>query len=336
MAAQSAHPATVERNIRAAAGWPVLFLNIALLVIAGTLLVQSVIAQPAGDADGKRLFAALLLAAVGLVMLFGYFTLQPNEARVLLLFGSYRGTVRDSGFHWANPFYSRSLGGALARAARMDSRKPLSGASLPEAFSRLQSRASKLSLRAHNFNSDTLKVNDKRGNPVEIAAVIVWRVDNTAQAVFDVEDYASYVEVQAESAIRSIASRYPYDHGDEHELTLRGSADEVALALAEELQARLAKAGVVVVETRLTHLAYAAEIAGVMLRRQQAEAIVSARQIIVQNAVNMVHMALDELDQQNVVKLDDERRASMVSNLLVVLCGSNEASPVINTGTLYT
>jgi hypothetical protein len=165
--------------------------------------------------------------------------------------------------------------------------------------------------------------------------VVVWRVEDTAQAVFDVEDYASYVQVQSEAAIRGIASRYPYDHGDEHELTLRGSADEVALALKDELEVRLAKAGVAVVEARLTHLAYAAEIAPVMLRRQQAEAIVAARQIIVQNAVSMVHMALDELDQKNVVRLDDERRASMVSNLLVVLCGSNEAAPVINTGTLY-
>jgi regulator of protease activity HflC (stomatin/prohibitin superfamily) len=200
----------------------------------------------------------------------------------------------------------------------------------------IQWLATKLSLRAHNFSSDALKVNDKRGNPVEIAAVVVWRVDNTAQAVFDVEDYTSYVEIQSESAIRSIASRYAYDQGEEHEITLRGGADEVALALKEELQVRLAKAGVVVEEARLTHLAYAPEIAPVMLRRQQAEAIIAARKIIVQNAVSMVHMALDELDQKNVVKLDDERKAAMVSNLLVVLCGNSDASPVINTGTLYT
>ena len=194
----------------------------------------------------------------------------------------------------------------------------------------------KLSLRAHNFNCETLKVNDKRGNPVEIAAVVVWRVENTAQAVFDVEDYGSYVQVQSESALRSIASRYAYDHGDENELTLRGGADEVALALTDELQIRLAKAGVVVEEARLTHLAYAPEIAPAMLRRQQAEAIVAARQIIVHNAVSMVHMALQELDKKDVVTLDDERKAAMVSNLLVVLCGNSEASPVINTGTLYT
>ena len=206
----------------------------------------------------------------------------------------------------------------------------------------LQWLATKLSLRAHNFSSDALKVNDKRGSPVEIAAVVVWRVENTAQAVFDVEDYTSYVEIQSESAIRSIASRYAYDHGagqdqgGEQEITSRGGTDEVALALKEELQVRLVKAGVIVEDARLTHLAYAPEIAPVMLRRQQAEAIIAARKIIVQNAVSMVHMALDELDQKNVVKLDDERKAAMVSNLLVVLCGNSDASPVINTGTLYT
>lgn len=199
-----------------------------------------------------------------------------------------------------------------------------------------QSLSTKLSLRTHNFNSDTLKVNDKRGNPVEIAAVVVWRVDDTAQAVFDVEDYGSYVEVQSESAIRSIASRYAYDNGEEHELTLRGGADEVAHALKEELLVRLATAGVAVEEARLTHLAYAPEIAPAMLRRQQAEAMIAARQIIVHNAVGMVHMALRELDEKHMVKLDDERRAAMVSNRLVVLCGTTEASPVINTGTLYT
>jgi regulator of protease activity HflC (stomatin/prohibitin superfamily) len=193
----------------------------------------------------------------------------------------------------------------------------------------------KLSLRAHNFNSNTLKVNDKRGNPVEIAAVVVWRVADTAQAVFDVEDYKSYVEVQSESAIRGIASRYAYDHGEQQEATLRGSADEVAHTLQEELQLRLAKAGVVVEEARLTHLAYAPEIASVMLRRQQAEAIVAARQQIVQGAVGMVRTALAELESQQIIDLDPERRAAMVSNLLVVLCGNADATPVINTGTLY-
>jgi regulator of protease activity HflC (stomatin/prohibitin superfamily) len=196
-------------------------------------------------------------------------------------------------------------------------------------------KSSKISLRAHNFNSEKLKVNDKRGNPVEIAAVVVWRVDDTAQAAFDVEDYRSYVEVQSEAAIRSIASAYAYDHGEEQEVTLRGGGDDVALELKKELGHRLAKAGVAVDEARLTHLAYAPEIASAMLRRQQAEAVIAARAKIVVGAVSMVEMALRELERSNVVKLDEERKAAMVNNLLVVLCGTEEASPVINTGTLY-
>ena len=298
--------AATEHVFSAVSGWPMLIVN--LLLFAAAAYVIAV-----GTAPGSALkLVGVALALLGLLMPGGYFTLQPNQARVLILFGAYKGTVRESGFHWANPFYSRTKG--------------LGASLLP----------TKLSLRARNFSSDALKVNDKRGNPVEIAAVVVWRVENTAQAVFDVEDYASYVEIQSESAIRSIASRYAYDQGEEHEITLRGGADEVALALKEELQERLAKAGVIVEDARLTHLAYAPEIAPVMLRRQQAEAIIAARKIIVQNAVTMVQMALDDLDQRNVVKLDDERKAAMVSNLLVVLCGNSDASPVINTGTLYT
>ena len=268
--------------------------------------------------EGARWGALLpllgILAAV--ISLNGFFTLQPNEARVLILFGSYKGTVRRSGFHWSNPFYS---GGVTARMGTHAARA-----------------ATRISLRVHNFNSDTLKVNDKRGNPVEIAAVIVWRITDTAQATFDVEDYRKYVEVQSESALRGIASRFAYDNAEHDEPTLRGSADEVAQALQEELQVRLGKAGAVVEEARLTHLAYAPEIASVMLRRQQAEAIVAARQQIVRGAVDMVRTALAELDDQHVVDLDPERRAAMVSNLLVVLCGNADATPVINTGTLYT
>ncbi|MET0280709.1 MAG: SPFH domain-containing protein [Steroidobacteraceae bacterium] len=274
----------------------------------------------------------LLLGVVGLN---GYFTLQPNEGRVLILFGSYKGTVRASGFHWANPFCSRSRG---SRSAHSEGKSlPVSQRDIGRALRAVlnPSSSTKLSLRVHNFNSETLKVNDKRGNPVEIAAVVVWRVDDTAQAVFDVEDYQSYVQVQSETAIRGIASRFAYDHGEQQEATLRGSADEVAQALEEELHLRLAQAGVVVEEARLTHLAYAPEIASVMLRRQQAEAIVAARQLIVQGSVGMVQTALSELEKQNVVRLDEERRAAMVSNLLVVLCGNSDASPVINTGTLY-
>jgi regulator of protease activity HflC (stomatin/prohibitin superfamily) len=320
-----------EHVFSALSGWPMLIVN--LLLFAAAAYVIGFGTAP----DSALKLVGVALALLGLLMLGGYFTLQPNQARVLILFGAYKGTVRESGFHWANPFYSRTRGRDSATQAAPDDssartrlRLGIKG-SLGPAF--LQT---KLSLRAHNFSSDALKVNDKRGNPVEIAAVVVWRVENTAQAVFDVEDYSSYVEIQSESAIRSIASRYAYDQGEEHEITLRGGADEVALALKEELQVRLAKAGVIVEDARLTHLAYAPEIAPVMLRRQQAEAIIAARKIIVQNAVTMVQMALDDLDRRNVVKLDDERKAAMVSNLLVVLCGNSDASPVINTGTLYT
>jgi regulator of protease activity HflC (stomatin/prohibitin superfamily) len=325
MSAKPTQSAASERIVSAWNGWAVLVINFAL--IAGAIVILNL--GPAYNAPLR--IVGIAAAFIGFLTLLGYFTLQPNQARVLILFGDYKGTVRSSGFHWANPFYARSRGmsgrggESKSPAAR---RQATGGLRLP--------LTTKLSLRAHNFSSEALKVNDKRGNPVEIAAVVVWRVENTAQAIFDVEDYTSYVEIQSESAIRSIASRYAYDQGEEHEITLRGGADEVALALKDELQVRLAKAGVIVEDARLTHLAYAPEIAGVMLRRQQAEAIIAARKIIVQNAVNMVHMALDELDKKNVVKLDDERKAAMVSNLLVVLCGNSDPSPVINTGTLYT
>jgi regulator of protease activity HflC (stomatin/prohibitin superfamily) len=331
MAIQPVQSAASEQVISALHGWPMLILNLALLI--GAACIIGFIAVPASALQ----WVGGLIALAGLLMLGGYFTLQPNQARVLILFGAYKGTVRASGFHWANPFFSRSRGIVSQKEAasqegglrdRLNNRRP-GGLGI-------QWLTTKLSLRAHNFSSDALKVNDKRGNPVEIAAVVVWRVENTAQAVFDVEDYTSYVEIQSESAIRSIASRYAYDQGEEHEITLRGGADEVSLALKEELQIRLGKAGVIVEDARLTHLAYAPEIAPAMLRRQQAEAIIAARKIIVQNAVSMVHMALDELDRKNVVKLDDERKAAMVSNLLVVLCGNSDTTPVINTGTLYT
>jgi regulator of protease activity HflC (stomatin/prohibitin superfamily) len=332
MPAKTTQPAASEHIASAMNGWGMLILNIALL-LGGAYLIQ----LAAAESGPTRLIGGFCVL-LGLIMVGGYFTLQPNQARVLILFGAYKGTVRSSGFHWANPFYSRSRGINLQKdgGASEGEQRNRPGRRRVGGGLGLQWLSTKLSLRAHNFSSDAIKVNDKRGNPVEIAAVVVWRVENTAQAVFDVEDYTSYVEIQSESAIRSIASRYAYDQGEEHEITLRGGADEVALALNEELQVRLLKAGVIVEEARLTHLAYAPEIAPVMLRRQQAEAIIAARKIIVQNAVSMVHMALDELDQKNVVKLDDERKAAMVSNLLVVLCGNSDASPVINTGTLYT
>jgi len=231
--------------------------------------------------------------------------LQPNQAGVLTLFGDYLGTERRAGLRWTLPWNIRK----------------------------------RLSVRAHNHNVDTLKVNDKRGNPVEIAAVVVWRVEDTAQALFDVEDFENFVKVQSESALRHVATGYNYDEGEEThagEVTLRGGAEVVANALREELQVRVQQAGVLVQEAKLTHLAYAPEIAGAMLRRQQAEAVIAARSKIVIGAVSMVEMALKQLSEKNVVELDDERRASMVSNLMVVLCSDRDAQPVVNAGTLYT
>ena len=335
MAAPMSKP-TIEREREALSGWLALALVVLWFVAAAAFFFVTVAAAEGGSVAppvvAGRIFVVLLMIGLGIFSCFGFFTLEPNEARVLILFGAYKGTARRSGFHWANPLYARSRGTAPGAAPVMQKVKlgPLSVSD--SASSKVQT---KLSLRVHNFNSQTLKVNDKRGNPVEIAAVVVWRVEDTAQAAFDVEDYESYVQVQSEAAIRSIASLYAYDHGHDNELTLRGGGDEVAHALTKELAVRLAKAGVVVEESRLTHLAYAPEIAPAMLRRQQAEAVIAAREQIVLGAVSMVEMALKELAQKDVVKLDEERKAAMVSNLLVVLCGTEEASPVINTGTLY-
>jgi hypothetical protein len=250
------------------------------------------------------ILALLVVAAVILPM--GYFTLQPNEAKVLVLFGKYKGTIRSDGFHWTNPLQLAQPRGKYT-----------------------------VSQRIRNFEIEKLKVNDKRGNPIEIAAVVVWRVVDTAHALFDVDHYEHYVKIQSDAALRHLANCYPYDHGEEEEVTLRSGMDEVALVLKDELQERLAKAGVQVDETRLTHLAYAPEIANAMLRRQQAEAIIAARRKIVHGAVSMVEMALEDLKSKKVVELDEDRKAAMVSNLLVVLCGEAEAQPVINTGTLY-
>jgi len=232
----------------------------------------------------------------------GFIVLPPNEASVLLLFGRYIGTIKSEGFWWANPFYTKR----------------------------------KISLRLRNLNGEKLKVNDNSGNPIEIAAVVVWKVEDTFAACFEVDDYNDYVTTQSESAIRHLASAYPYDSWeDEAAISLRAHIDEVSEALEKELQERLQKAGVRVLEARLSHLAYAPEIAEAMLKRQQASAIISARQKIVEGAVGMVRMALDLLSAEKVVDLDDERRATMVSNLLVVLCAETNVQPVVNTGTLY-
>jgi regulator of protease activity HflC (stomatin/prohibitin superfamily) len=337
MAGRDDESVTHERTVTVKNGWLMLAVNIAIAVAGVALLFSTIASVPElrpGEV-GFRIIAVFLTEGLAILLLLGHFTLQPNESRVLILFGSYKGTVRRSGFHWGNPFYSRSRGrvshGVSHDGHGESSKRPgsplhaLTGRALP----------TKVSLRAHNFNSDRLKVNDRNGNPVEIAAVIVWRVSDTAQAVFDVEDYESYVEVQAESALRRIASLYAYDQGEEDEITLRGGGDEVSLEIKKEVQERLETAGVLVEEARITHLAYAPEIASAMLRRQQAEAVIAARAKIVLGAVSMVEMALGELESKGLVDLDPERKAAIVSNLLVVLCGTSEAAPVINTGTLY-
>jgi regulator of protease activity HflC (stomatin/prohibitin superfamily) len=291
-----------ERSIATANGFAALLVGI-LLIAGGIALLWHTLANPPVGWGPSVL--GLVLIAAGALLLAGLYTLQPNEGALLLLFGAYRGTTRVSGLRATNPFYTRR----------------------------------KISLRARNLNGERLKVNDRRGNPIEIAAVVVWHVDDTARATFDVDDYENFVKIQSEAAVRHLASSFAYDHGDgepdDQAPTLLASADVIAQALVAELQARLDQAGVVVDEARLTHLAYAPEIAQVMLRRQQAEAIIAARKKIVHGAVSMVQMALAELSAREVVVLDDERKAAMVSNLMIVLCAESDVRPVINTGTLY-
>ena len=314
-----------EQVVKVWSGGPILFLWFLLLVADARLLIFAVQNHAVwGIAASAVVCVALLIS------LSGFFTLQPNEARVLVLFGSYKGTVRESGFHWGNPFYSNGPSRTAAIGAAAGNKEGVGALVESKTLGR-----NKISLRARTLNGDTLKVNDKRGNPIEIAAVVVWRVADTAQAMFDVNHYEKYVRTQSESALRHLASLYSYDDADGSDTTLRANVDEVSGALCGELQERLAKAGVAVDEARLTHLAYAPEIAQVMLRSQQAEAVIAARQKIVHGAVSMVEMALKQLAENEVVSLDDERRASMVSNLMVVLCSESEVHPVVNTGTLY-
>jgi regulator of protease activity HflC (stomatin/prohibitin superfamily) len=286
---------TREHRTQVSSGWIMLFINLSILLGGIVLTIFAAVNE------SPVVVLSLLLIPAGGILLRGHFTLQPNEACVLILFGEYVGTATSSGFFWTNPFYSRK----------------------------------RISLRARNFDGEQLKVNDERGNPIEISAVIVWRVADTAKASFDVDDYTHYVHVQSESALRQLANAYPYDHQEDEaddEVTLRSGREEVNAALLAQVQARLGKAGVKVEEARLNHLAYAPEIASAMLRRQQAEAIIAARKKIVHGAVTMVEMALKGLQDKNIVQLDDERRAAMVGNLLVVLCGETEAHPVINAG----
>ena len=296
-----------EQPVRTYSGFVALAVGIALFVLAGWLVNDTVANVRARVPSGFAMLATTVAVAITAVLvLLGLYTLQPNEAAIIQLFGAYRGTTRTPGLRATNPFYTRK----------------------------------KLSLRARNLNGERLKVNDKRGNPIEIAAVVVWRVDDTAKAFFDVDSYENYVKLQAEAAVRHLASSFAYDDADRttpdtSEPTLLASATTVTRALVTELEERFEKAGVIVEEARITHLAYAPEIAQVMLRRQQAEAIIAARTKIVHGAVSMVQMALNELSERRVVELDDERRAAMVSNLLTVLCAESEVQPVVNTGTLY-
>ncbi|TQV66518.1 SPFH domain-containing protein [Exilibacterium tricleocarpae] len=244
---------------------------------------------------------AVVVTIIVLICWFGLYMVHPNQGKVMQLFGKYAGTDRSAGLRWANPLYSKT----------------------------------KVSLRVRNFESGKLKVNDKNGNPIEIAAVVVWRVVDTAEAVFEVDDYEEFVTIQSEAAIRNLATRYPYDNHEAEEICLRGNAKDIAELARKEIRARLDKAGVDVIEARISHLAYAPEIAQAMLQRQQAGAIVAARHKIVEGAVGMVELALEKLKQQNVVELDEERKAAMVSNLMVVLCGDQNTQPVVNAGTLY-
>jgi regulator of protease activity HflC (stomatin/prohibitin superfamily) len=303
----TAHPSRIEYSERRLASMNGYAMVIAAVVLAGIALSRFVSIEDSMDAPTILLTHVLpgalsVLATVAIVA--GLYTLQPNEAAIMTLFGQYSGTDRAEGLRWANPFFIKR----------------------------------RISLRARNLNSPALKVNDKRGNPVEIGAVIIWRVEDSAKARFEVDDVDLYVKLQSEAALRHVASLYAYDEADSddaQEITLRGGLDAVALALQTELSARFASAGVTVTDARLTHLAYAPEIAQVMLRRQQAEAVISARHKIVQGAVAMVEAALTALSERNVVTLDDERKAAMVSNLLVVLCGDKDTQPIINAGTLY-
>lgn len=294
----TATPRSSEVTCRTRSGYPLIAASLGLMA-AGLYLILQIKA-----AGLFVLLLALPLLIVGIFLMVGLYMLQPNEGAILLLFGAYKGTDRAPGLRWANPFYKKI----------------------------------KISLRARNLASERLKVNDKRGNPIEIAAAVVWRVRDTAQAQFDVDDFEEYVRIQAEAAVRHLASSYAYDEGEDleaGEITLRAGQDKVAESLVQELTERFEQAGIVVEDAKLTHLAYAPEIAQVMLRRQQAEAIIAARSKIVHGAVSMVELALTGLSERGLVTLDDERRAAMVSNLLVVLCADNDAQPVINTGTLY-
>ncbi len=304
---------TQEKVLRPKSGWGMLLVS-AVIVACGILLCVFS-SRPGTDALLILMVAAgIVLSIVGAVMFGGLKTVNPNEALVLTLFGKYHGTIKTEGFFWVNPFCSAF--------------NPASGA--------LVGLGKKISLKAMTLNNEKQKVNDEEGNPIEIGVVVIWKVVDTARAVFDVDKYVSYISTQCDAAIRQVARQYPYDvseNGDEK--SLRGSSVEIAEILRREIQGRVEIAGIEIAEARIAHLAYAPEIAAAMLQRQQASAIIAARQKIVDGAVSMVEMALKKLSENDVVQLDDERKAAMVSNLLVVLCGNKDAQPVVNSGSLY-
>ena len=285
-----------EKTFPAPSGWVAL-----PVILLGTLALDVTFQRVVEDTLEARIITQIPFLLLLIFLLAGLFVVNPNEGRVLLLFGRYKGTVKDQGLHWANPLLTKR----------------------------------RISLRVRNFETEHSKVNDTEGNPIEMASVVVWKVVDTAEASFEVDDYVNYVHVQSESALRNLATLYPYDTHEEGSLSLRGNTDEIAGQLKIEIQSRLHKAGVEVLEARITHLAYAPEIASAMLQRQQAGAIIAARTLIVEGAVGMVEMALEKLSNQHIVDLDEERKANMVSNLLVVLCSDKATQPVLNTGSLY-
>lgn len=285
-----------EKRVNAKSGIPMLLLFLLLLVVDIALLIYAAKSQIV-----PLIIVAILMIPVIVIMMAGLFMVNPNESKVLQLFGKYVGTVSDSGLRWANPFFGKKA----------------------------------VSLRVRNFESGQLKVNDSAGNPIEIATVVVWKVVDTAEAIFEVDDYESFVHIQTEAALRNLATAHPYESHNDEKITLRSDPQEIADLLQKEVQDRLNKAGVEVIEARISHLAYAQEIAASMLKRQQAQAIVSARTQIVAGAVGMVELALNQLSEKNIIELDDERKAAMVSNLLVVLCGEENVQPIVNSGSLY-
>jgi regulator of protease activity HflC (stomatin/prohibitin superfamily) len=316
------HP---EKIIKPTSGWMPLAILVSALLFAVLLFVFATLnSEGLGPfVTGTLVVIALLTFFASLVGMIGFMAIAPNQARVLLLFGEYKGSVLDSGFFWVNPFYTQTKISLRIRNFETGV------TTTPE-----QKVAGQVVTHKTRSASRPSKVNDRDGNPIEISAVVVWKVVNTAEATFEVDDYEDFVAVQSEAALRNMASRHPYDSED-HEISLRGSTQEISDQLQIDIQERLEKAGVKVIEARISHLAYAPEIAAAMLQRQQAHAVVAARSKIVEGAVGMVQMALDRLSQQNIVELDDERRVAMVSNLLVVLCSDRHAQPVVNAGSIY-